>query len=405
MTMRATDSRIYIDRRGRRMERMSLTQRTALRKIYLAQYPGWRHPLVGYVLCPFIVALAMLCTLFLQKMLSWLSFPGAFLILSILFLALLWGAGASLFALLLSTLLLDYYFVPPIGHIMPTTWNAAAQLVPFIIVGLAIALITAQRERARLNALGAEQELHAYAEELEIANRKLEEANQTKDQFLSIASHELKTPITSIRGHAQLTMHRLTKQKDLSPEMQEIGATLKKIDDQTTRLTSLIDELMDVSSIRAGKLELRKQRCDLRHICRTVVEDQRLLSGRAITLGMPEKVVKMQADCERLEQVFTNLISNAIKYSPEGSPVEVTLSVQGAKTLIQIKDSGKGIPKDQQEHIFETFYRTPDAQTSSKRGLGLGLAISKNIVERHNGRIWCESEPERGSMFFVELPV
>ncbi|MBV9259094.1 MAG: sensor histidine kinase, partial [Ktedonobacteraceae bacterium] len=137
----------------------------------------------------------------------------------------------------------------------------------------------------------------------------------------------------------------------------------------------------------------------------TVVEDQRLLSGRAITLGMPEKVVRMQADCERLEQVFTNLISNAIKYSPEGSPVEVVLSMQDARVLIQIKDSGQGIPKDQQEHIFETFYRTPDAQTSSKRGLGLGLAISKNIVERHNGRIWCESEPERGSMFFVELPV
>ncbi len=402
--MRATHPRVYIDSHGRHMQRMSFAQRNSLRKVYLAQNPSWRHPLVGYLLCPFIVALAIVGTLFLQKMLGILSFPGVFLILSILLLGIFWGVGPSLFAVLLSTCLLCYYFVPPIGRFMPTTWRDGAQLIPFISVGLIISLITAQRERARLNALGTEQELYAYAEELEVTNRKLEEANRTKDQFLSIASHELKTPITSIRGQAQLTMRRLAKQKDPSPEMAEIGTTLKKINDQTTRLTSLIDELMDVSSIHAGKLQLRKQNCDLRDICREVVEDQRLLSGRPILLKMPEKPMQMQIDSDRLAQVLVNLISNAIKYSPDGSPVEIVLDERPSIALIEVKDSGKGIPKDQQEHIFETFYRTPDAQTSSKRGLGLGLAISKDIVERHNGHIWCESEPGQGSTFFVELP-
>ena len=402
--MRATHPRVYTDHRGRRMQSMSFSQRTTLRKVYLAQNPGWRHPLVGYLFCPFIVALAMVCTLFLQKTLGELSFPGAFLILSILLLALLWGAGPALFAILLSTFLLSYYFVPPLGRFLPTTWPDAAQLLPFILVGLIIALITAQRERARLNALSAEQELQSYAEELEITNRKLEEANQTKDQFLSIASHELKTPVTSIRGQAQLSLRRLAKQKNPAPEIKEIGISLKKINDQTTRLTTLIDDLMDVSSIRTGKLELRKQKCDLRDICREVAEDQRLLSGRPITLNMPDKSLKMHVDCERLAQVFVNLMSNAIKYSPDESPVEVVLNEQPSSVVVEIKDFGKGISRDQQEHIFETFYRTPDAQTSSQRGLGLGLAIAKDIVERHNGRIWCESEPGHGSTFFVELP-
>jgi signal transduction histidine kinase len=403
--MRATHSRVYIDRRGRRMRRMNFAQRTTLRKVYIQQSPSWRHPLIGYVLCPFIIAVAIICTLFLQKALNIVHFASAFPILAILLVALLWGVGPALIAVALGTMLLDYYFIPPVGQILAGTWQNTAQLIPFVIAGCTIALITAQRERARLQALGAEQELQAYADEMELANRKLEEADQMKDQFLSIASHELKTPVTSIRGHAQLTIRRLEKQKDASPEMAEIGATLKKINDQTTRLTTLIDDLMDVSSIRAGKLELRKQKSDLRNICREVVEDLQPLSGRPITLNMPERAVNAAVDRDRLAQVILNLISNAIKYSPDGSPIEVILNERASHALIQVKDSGKGIPKDQQTHIFETFYRTPDAQTSSKRGLGLGLAISKNIVDRHDGHIWCESEPGHGSTFFVELPV
>ena len=402
--MRATHSRVYSDSHGRHMQHMSFARKTTLRKTYIQQSPGWRHPLVGYILCPFIIAVAIMCTLFLQKALNIVHFASAFPILAILLVALLWGVGPALIAVALGTLLLDYYFIPPVGQILAGSWQNTAQLIPFIIAGCTIALITAQRERARLQALGAEQELQAYAEEMELANRKLEEADQMKDQFLSIASHELKTPVTSIRGHAQLTIRRMEKQKDSSPEMEEIGVTLKKINDQTTRLTTLIDDLMDVSSMRAGKLELRKQKSDLRDICREVVEDQQLLSGRPITLNLPEQTVNAAVDRDRLAQVILNLISNAIKYSPDGSPIEVSLDKRASSVLIQIKDAGKGIPKDQQNHIFETFYRTPDAQTSSKRGLGLGLAISKNIVERHDGHIWCESEPDHGSTFFVELP-
>jgi signal transduction histidine kinase len=288
-------------------------------------------------------------------------------------------------------------------HNVWSDWQTVLQLLPFVISGLIIALITSQRERARLLALETEQELQTYAEELEAANQRLEDANQMKDRFLSIASHELKTPITTIRGQAQLMLRRISKKSPT--DLNGITATLERINEQTTRLTMLIDELLDVSSMRAGKAQLNRRTCDIRDLCRQVVEDQRLLTGRPIGLTMPDTPQSMHVDVDRLSQVLTNLISNAVKYSPDNSPVAVVLDNQPECVTIRVQDQGRGIPKDQQEHIFETFYRTPDAQSSAKRGLGLGLAITRDIVERHGGKIRVESEENRGSTFIVELPL
>lgn len=403
-----------VERKGQntKLVQVSARQEAVLRKQYNAEKPLWRRPALGYLLCIPLVGIAILGTLFLKSMVSMLYFPEVLLILSVLFSALIWGVGPSLFALVLATLLLDYYFVPPVEEIQLQSWNNILQLLPFVLAGLVVALITAQRESARLQALIAEQELHERAEQLEQTNNRLEqtnhqlkEANQLKDRFISIASHELKTPITTIRGQAQLVLRRLSKQRDLNPDMLTMRTTLEKINDQTSRITALVDELLDMSSIRAGKVELRKKECDLVDICRGVIEDQHLLSGRDIKLAVQSSPVTMLVDCDRIAQVIVNLVSNATKYSPEGSPVEVSISRNDGTAQVAVRDSGKGITKKQQEHIFESFYRTPEAQSSSKSGLGLGLAISKDIVERHNGRIWCESEPSKGSTFYVELPL
>ncbi len=404
--MRAARTDIFVDKRGNPYKHMSLEQRVALRKSYVATIPRWRHPLLGYIIAVLLAGLAVLGSLSLQHLLVHFVFPGTLSVLAILLVALFWGAGPALFTLVLSTLALDYFFVPPVMHVMLDNWQGELQLLPFVICGLAIALITAQRERARLRALATEQELQAYAEELELINQKLEDANQTKDHFISVASHELKTPITTIRGQAQLMLRRLARQKKTLPEMEGATQALQRIDEQTSRLTSLIDELLDVSSMRAGKAALQKKNADLGTLCREVIEDQRLLTQRQIMLKEPEAPVKMVVDRDRLAQVLINLVSNAIKYSPEDTPVEVKVSEDGGEyALIQVYDHGRGIAKDQRERIFESFYRTPDAQSSAKRGLGLGLAITKDIVERHGGRIWCESEIGKGSTFCVELPL
>jgi signal transduction histidine kinase len=400
--MRTTPGEIYIDKKGRRYRRMSFEQRAQIRKRYIANVPKWRHPSVGYFSTLPLVGVIILCSVYLAQFMGHLLFSSSLYIL-VVCVALLWGVGPALFAILLSSIALYNFSVKPLMHNVWSDWQTVLQLLPFVISGLIIALITSQRERARLLALETEQELQTYAEELEAANQRLEDANQMKDRFLSIASHELKTPITTIRGQAQLMLRRISKKSPT--DLNGITATLERINEQTTRLTMLIDELLDVSSMRAGKAQLNRRTCDIRDLCRQVVEDQRLLTGRPIGLTMPDTPQSMHVDVDRLSQVLTNLISNAVKYSPDNSPVAVVLDNQPECVTIRVQDQGRGIPKDQQEHIFETFYRTPDAQSSAKRGLGLGLAITRDIVERHGGKIRVESEENRGSTFIVELPL
>ncbi len=399
----------YIDRRGRKYKRISHEQRVELRKISAAHIPFWRRPLIGYSVSVLLIGA---CAYGLHYMVNVATLnvysPASVLMLPLILIALLWGVGPSLIALLVGTAALIYWFIPSIHLFDMHSWSNAIQLLPFVVTGLIVALITAQRERERLNALIADLELQAYARHLEEVNQKLEDANQTKDHFMSIASHELKTPITTIRGQTQLLLRRITKQEevspDISPEMRDIHHTLSRINEQTGRLTTLIEELLDVSSIRNGKIELRKKKQDLRKICQEVVSDEQMVSGRSISLMMPPEEVCVTVDGDRISQVVTNLVSNAVKYSPDESPIDVDLRLVNGCAQLRVRDYGKGIAPDQQQRIFEPFYRSPDAKSSSKRGLGLGLAISKEIVVRHGGRIWCESKPGEGSTFVVALP-
>ena len=380
-----------------------LRQEAERRKRYIAQIPRWRHPEIGYVLCFPLVGLGLLLARLEQLLLHGNYFPGLPLILPVLIVALIWGTSPALLSVLLGTLVLDYFFISPEAFNI-TSLDSILRVLPFIISGAIIAIIAGQREAARRRALFAEQEVRMHAYELEQVNLQLEQANELKDRFLSMASHELKTPITSIRGQAQIMLRRLSKGSKLPANLVPVQAALQKIDEQTRRLNSLVDDLTDLASIRAGKLELRPGDCNLVDICQDVVEDQRLISGRTIELETPDKPVTLRADCDRLSQVIANLVSNAIKYSPQDCPIEVSASQHDDVAVVRVRDSGPGIPREQQAQIFEMFYRVPKAEASSKNGLGIGLAICKDIVERHNGRIWCDSLPGNGSTFVVELP-
>lgn len=393
------------DRRGRPLKQVSLQKKVELRKFYVAQMPRWRHPLTGYLASVPIIALALLLVLAAKMIFlpTNFFFPGMPMVLAVLVVSLFWGVGPALFSVLLGAAALDYFYLPPLEQFDLTTSHGLVQVLPFVAVGFTIALITGQRESARMRALIAEEEAIQRADELEQANQQLEQANRLKDQFLSMASHELKTPITTIRGQAQIALLRLSKLGDLSNEQAATSESLRKIDEQTQRLNSLVDSLLDLSSIRAGKVGLQLQQCDLVEICREVIEDQRLLTNRVIELETPGAAMTLQGDCNRLGQVVVNLVNNALKYSAEEQPVQVCVQRNDTVAMITVQDYGKGIAEDQQKHIFEPFYRTPDAQTSSKRGMGLGLAICKDIVERHGGRIWCNSTPGRGTTFTVEL--
>ena len=364
----------------------------------------WCHPCIGSLFCLPLVGLALLGILLGQRLLLHFYFFDASLFLAVMVIALIWGARTALFAVVLSTLILDYFFIPPLGKFDLHTWEGLLQLLPFVLSGALIALITSQREAARRRAYLSEEEMKAYADELEQANAELEQVNHLKDQFLSLASHELKAPITTIRAYAQLLLRRLAKQPERLSDPATLRSTLEKMVMQTGYLSTLVDNLLDINHIRAGKMELRLVPCDLGEVCRAAIEDQRLLTSRPIELAVPTAPVILQADPDRMSQVVINLVSNAVKYSPEDRPVQVYVSQHDKEAVIQVRDAGSGIPLDQRTRIFEAFYRTPAAQGSSKRGLGLGLAICKEIVEQHGGRIWCDSYEGKGSTFVVELP-
>jgi signal transduction histidine kinase len=324
-------------------------------------------------------------------------FVGAPVFLVTVLIAWLWGTGPAILAIVLGGLLLNDLFLPPLGS-FTFEWHESLPLVPLLLAELVVVLITAQRESARQQAMVAQQDLQARASELE-------QANQTKDQFLSMASHELKTPITVIRGQVQYSLRRLARQKDLPPEAAALKETLEQVDQQTHQLQGLVNDFLDLSILRAERMPLRPGRCDLSSICRKVLQEQQALSGRSIVLQAPSTPVILDADCERIGQVVINLVTNALKYSPEASTVRVAISQSDTAVTLQVHNDGQPIPAQQQEHIFKPYYRTPNAQTSSTKGWGLGLAISKEIVKRHQGHIWVESSSEKGTTFFVQLPL
>jgi signal transduction histidine kinase len=354
----------------------------------------WRHPAFGYIAIFPLIAV----TMYIWQMQTGLVLPGAFLSLALVLVASFWGAWPAIVMLILVIGCLDY-FMTPRRYWLPADWQGALQLLLSGVVGLLLIWFIARRERAHIKALIAKEETQAHAE-------ALGEMNQMKDRFVSIASHELKTPVTTIRVQTQFILRRLSKQKELGPDKEFLVRSLQRINEQTERLTTLIVDLLEKNKTPTDKITLNRRSHDLNEICQKVIEDQRLLTERQIVLNLSDSPIEAYVDSDRLAQVIINLVGNALKYSPEtSSPVEVSTSQDAKHVLIQVRDYGHGIAKDDLPRIFEIFYRTPDAQTSCASGLGLGLAIAKEIVELHEGRIWCESEVGQGSTFFVELPL
>ncbi|HEX6121670.1 MAG TPA: ATP-binding protein, partial [Ktedonobacterales bacterium] len=225
---------------------------------------------------------------------------------------------------------------------------------------------------------------------------------QQKDEFLSIASHELKTPLTSLKLLVQLTYRRLRRAD--SPEAEHILAMEHSI----ARMERLVNDLLDVTRINAGKLDLLLEACDLSALCRQTAEEQRATSARPITLDTPATPLLAEADPERISQVLSNLLSNALKYSPASRPITLRLQEHADRqALICVRDEGVGIPPEAQANLFQRFYRIPGMQvlTGSALGLGLGLYISRQIVERHGGRIWVASDIGAGTTFCFTLPL
>ena len=230
-------------------------------------------------------------------------------------------------------------------------------------------------------------------------------AQRIKDDFLSIVSHELRTPLTSIQGYSQLLEARL--RTDRAGESKEM-AHLRVIRSQVGRMRRLVDDLLDVSRIdRRGGVSIETVDFDLAEQVREAVNRvQREHRDREIALTAPE-ALGIHADLDRIDQVLSNLLENAVKYSPDGGPIEVAVERLGGEVEVRVADAGVGIPDEHRENVFERFYQADD-EAGRRRfgGLGLGLYISRAIIDAHGGRIWVapNAAAGRGSVFGFRIP-
>jgi signal transduction histidine kinase len=233
-------------------------------------------------------------------------------------------------------------------------------------------------------------------------------ANQAKTEFMSVASHELKIPMTSIKGYAKLLI--LGTGGDLTERQTQF---LDIISTNVDRMDRLVSDLLDVSRIEAGRLRIEMGQVDLHEVVETVVEAVRAeieAKQLALAIDIPSSLPLVWGDHDRVIQIFTNLISNAYKYTPDGGQIHIQVNGQtdpassGCLT-VSIRDTGVGISPEDQERLFTKFFRAEDPRVRDVPGTGLGLSITKSLVETHGGEIWFQSEPDQGTTFTFTLPV
>jgi PAS domain S-box-containing protein len=220
-----------------------------------------------------------------------------------------------------------------------------------------------------------------------------------RGDFVGVASHELKTPVTSMKAYVQILQRKLERKGET-----ETAQSLARIDAQIDRLNSLIKDLLDVTQIEAGRLEMSPSTFDYCELVRETVEVTQLTTEKhTITINRCSGI-RVRGDRDRVGQVLINLLGNAIKYSPNGGTIEVDVKRTGQTVTTGVTDHGIGVPEDLRERLFERFFRVDGETARNFSGLGLGLFICGQIIMQMKGKIWVESEPGKGSTFFFTLP-
>jgi Na+/proline symporter/nitrogen-specific signal transduction histidine kinase len=246
-------------------------------------------------------------------------------------------------------------------------------------------------------------ELEAATAELRAANERLKELDRLKDDFISTVTHELRTPLTSIRAFSEILL------ADPNVAVEERVKFLGIITRETERLTRLINQVLDMAKISSGRADWQMTQVDVREVVAdTVARMSQLFKDKGVRLveRLPERTPPVRADVDRLLQVLLNLLSNALKFSPEGRGlVEVSLRVLPAELRIDVRDNGPGVRREDLRHVFDKFWQAGDTLVAKPPGTGLGLHISRQIVEHFGGRLWVESDEGAGACFSFTLPL
>jgi PAS domain S-box-containing protein len=228
---------------------------------------------------------------------------------------------------------------------------------------------------------------------------RFREAEELKSTFISVISHELKTPVALIKGYVS-TLRR----EDATWDRKVVKDSLEVIEEEADRLTQLIENLLDASRLQAGGLAINMTDVSLKTIAEHIVERFRNQSSQhSLLVGFPADFPVVLADEERISQVISNLVSNAIKYSPEGGEIRISGQVRPDQVIVCVSDQGPGIAPDDIPHVFDRFYRS-SAATRTTKGAGLGLYLARAVIEAHSGRIWVDPRPGYGARVCFSLP-
>ena len=246
--------------------------------------------------------------------------------------------------------------------------------------------------------------IRQFSLDLLSANQKLQEMNELKSQFVSMVSHEFRNPLGAVSGFIQVMERQGDK---LSPDKKQ--QYYQRIHDSLQRMTNLVNDVLIIGRVGVGKLKFEPAPLDLEKFCRNLVQEFKFSSQTqhqinfTVAIGNTRKPQAVCMDKNLLHHIFNNLLENAVKYSPEESKINFTLSYEEDKAIFAIKDQGIGIPLEDQAQLFESFYRATNV--GQTQGTGLGLSIVKQCIDLHGGEISCTSTVDRGTIFTVTLPL
>ena len=300
-----------------------------------------------------------------------------FYLLSVVIVAIRWGQGPAIVTSILSVLAFDFFLVPPYLTLHVHNFEYIFTFAVFLVVGIVVSTLASKVR---------EQIIQRQTEKLYSA-------------LLNSISHDFKTPLVAITGALSALLENNSKL-----DAQQARELLKTAQSESERLNHLVNNLLDMTKTESGVLRISKKPCDLRDFIGACFEQfKSKIGSRNIKIDFPKDMPEVAVDFQYMLKAFMNVIDNALKYSPDGSPVEVMGSCMGNKVRIVVRDHGCGIPKEDLGHIFDKFYRVRNSE--NVLGTGLGLSISRNIIEAHGGHIGAESILGKGATFIVELPI
>lgn len=260
-----------------------------------------------------------------------------------------------------------------------------------------------QRKKIEQSLVEKDKKLTEINKKLEDSNEKLKGLDKAKDEFISIAAHELKTPLTSIKGFAQLM-----NTEKIMKDGKKMKHYLNLVNENTTRLYKLVLDVVDSSRLSLGNLRLDIKEINVNEIFNNIKENMGLVikeKGIKPLFSIEERMPRIKADPERLLQVIRNIIVNATHFTPEGGTISLKIYKKGKYVQFEINDTGEGIPKNKQKNIFSKFYQADSSAMRKVKGSGLGLSICKGLVEMMGGKIWFESEEGKGTAFYFTVPI